>query len=356
MESILSTAFLQKALEESGHGIIVADPDGTILSASEKMVELTGYSVKELVGSTPRIFRSGHTTGETYRKLWETIRSGQTWTDAILNRRKDGTFFLDRETILGAIGPNGGRTCFVALHRNADVELELRLKVMKAESRFTDAVEKIDEAKDKVQKLVSLTNERLMGTAGALTATLEARDPYTAGHGRRTAQLMDLIGGELGLFDKYSRSTLCLGATLHDIGKVGIPDAILQKPGKLTPAEYEVIKTHPGIGFDILNYVLKQEEILRIVRHHHERLDGSGYPDGLTSDQLPDYVRAFSVCDCYVAMTSTRSYRLAMSSRDAVMILTDDALSGKLDMPSVKALRRLWKNGVLEELRHHRAA
>ena len=236
------------------------------------------------------------------------------------------------------------------------IELDLRLKIAKTEASLSDAIVEIDSAKTAIKTLVTLTSLQVESTANALIAAMEARDHYTAGHGKRTAIMMELLGAELGLFSRYSLEAIRTGAILHDIGKVSVPDSILLKQGSLTPPEYEVIKTHPAIGFDILSLALKQEEILRIVRHHHERLDGSGYPDGLRGHEIPDYVKAFSVCDCYDAMTSTRSYRRAMPSRDAISTLTDDALCGKLDMSSVKALKRLWKNGVMDDIQSMRAA
>lgn len=350
MDNILSSEFLKRALDESDHGILVTDYEGTILSVNEGLVKLTGFDEKELVGSNPRLLKSGQTPEAVYRELWGTLRSGRTWKGAVLNRAKDGSHFLDRETILSGIEPRSDRACFVAIHRNADIELDLRVKLSRAEASIGHFVDETDKAKAAIQTLVTLTNRQAETTSHALIAAIEARDAYTAGHGRRTALMMELIGDELGMFDRCSREAARIGAILHDIGKVGIPDAILLKQGRLTTEEYAVIKAHPSIGFDILKLAFKHEEILRIVRHHHERLDGTGYPDGLRGHELPDYVKVLSVCDCFDAMTSTRSYRRAMTEEDALSILTDDALTGRLDMAAVRALKRLSRNGVLGDV------
>jgi len=351
LEGILSGDLLKRALDESDHGIVVTDPEGTIQTVSERFVELSGYSASELVGSNPRLIRSGQTPDAMYRDLWETIRTGRTWKGAILNRRKDGTLFLDRESIIRGVGRTGDRACYVAIHRDSNVELDLRLKIAKAEANYQAVADEIDEAKSSINTLVSFTKHQLGSTAQSLIAAMEARDPYTAGHGRRTSLMIELVGDELGLFPQFSREGVRFGAILHDIGKIGVPDAILLKAGSLTGPEYEVIKTHPVVGFDILSLAFQEDEILRIVRSHHERLDGSGYPDRLRGPQIPDYVKAFSVCDCFDALTSSRSYRRALPAEDAISILTDDALTGRLDMSAVNAVRRLWKRGVLGDVK-----
>jgi len=347
---ILPADFLSRIVDEAELGIIVTELDGTIQVASPKILQLTGYTERDLIGAKPRAFRSGQTPEAVYKELWRTIRTGATWKGAILNRRKDGSLFLDRETIATGVGLKGNRACFIAIHRNADVELDLRLKVARAEATVGEKVSEIDDAKSTIKTLVTMTSQQAESTSHALIAALEARDPYTAGHGRRVSLMVELVCEELDLFSRFSRDAIRLGAILHDIGKVGIPDAILLKPGSLTEPEYDVIKTHPAIGFDILSHVAKLEETLRIVRHHHERLDGSGYPDGLRGHEIPDYVKAMTVCDSFDAMTSARAYRNPRSSEEALSILTDEALGGLVDMSAVKALKRLWNNGVLSDI------
>lgn len=341
---------LERALGESQLGLVVTDQDGYIHSVTPKIEELTGYSSRELIGATPRIFQSGQTKSETYRNLWTTIKSGKAWKGALINRRRSGAHFLDRETITNSQINHRGEIGFIAIHREANEELELMQKLHLAEAKAGETANEIDASKEKIRQLVAMTTQQAQGASLALIASMEARDPTTAGHGLRTSVMLELLGDQMGLFEKYDRDSLRIGAILHDIGKIGIHDSILLKQGPLTGAEFEVMKTHPEVGYRILSNISGHEHALQLVRSHHERLDGSGYPDGLTWEQIPDFVRVFSVIDCFDAMTSPRPYRCAMSIETAMSILTDDALCGKLDRSAVKGLRQLWESGVLNHI------
>jgi putative two-component system response regulator len=146
----------------------------------------------------------------------------------------------------------------------------------------------------------------------AMVKTLEQRDYYTAGHSRRVTAFTDAMALALGL-DSHQRHVIHLGSLIHDVGKIGIDDAILRKPGRLTQEEYEVIKSHPARGVNIVEPLNFLKETIPIIRHHHERFDGSGYPDGLTGDDIPLAARILTVADTYDAMTSSRAYRTALS-------------------------------------------
>ncbi|MFN2469417.1 MAG: HD domain-containing phosphohydrolase [Gaiellaceae bacterium] len=152
--------------------------------------------------------------------------------------------------------------------------------------------------------------------ATALVATLDARDRYTAGHSAAVAQYSRDIACELGL-QKEDQDAAHLCGLVHDIGKIGLPPGLLEKPGALTPEEREVMEEHSAIGERILANVDDYADIARIVRHHHERLDGRGYPDGLCGSEIPQISRILAVADAYDAMTSDRPYRAAMPSREA---------------------------------------
>jgi putative nucleotidyltransferase with HDIG domain len=158
--------------------------------------------------------------------------------------------------------------------------------------------------------------ESYVGTAEALAAALEAKDDYTADHARSIAELAVAVGQELGLDDAAVRD-LRFGAVFHDIGKIAIPDAILNKPGPLTDDEREIMQRHPVAGEQILRPVPAFADVRRIVRHDHERWDGSGYPDGLRGPQIPLGARVVFVVDAYHAMVSDRPYRGAMPEPEA---------------------------------------
>ena len=145
--------------------------------------------------------------------------------------------------------------------------------------------------------------------ASALARAVDAKDSYTRSHCQTVSQLCGLIGAELG-FDAGRLTRLRLAGLLHDVGKIGVPDAILNKPAKLTDDEYEQMKRHSLLGYDIVQAADMEVEA-RWVRHHHERFDGGGYPDGLAGEEIPLESRVILVADAFEAMTSDRPYRLA---------------------------------------------
>jgi diguanylate cyclase (GGDEF)-like protein len=159
--------------------------------------------------------------------------------------------------------------------------------------------------------LYTQLEQTYQGTAEALAAALEAKDNYTADHARSIADLAVEVGNQLDLPADTLRDVR-YGAIFHDIGKIAIPDAILNKPGELSPDEFEVVKLHPVTGEQILAPVPFLADVRRIVRHDHERWDGTGYPDGLRGSQIPIGARIVFVVDAYHAMTSDRPYRLGM--------------------------------------------
>ena len=161
-----------------------------------------------------------------------------------------------------------------------------------------------EELKEASQKL----EQAYMESIETLRYTVEAKDPYTRGHSDRVSEFSVLIGKYLGLSDE-DLHTLKIGGLFHDIGKIGIPDSILLKPGKLTPDEYSEIKNHPSIGVHILSNAAIFRDIIPIVKHHHERYDGLGYPSKLKGEDIPYLARIAAVADTFDAMTSRRTYR-----------------------------------------------
>lgn len=156
------------------------------------------------------------------------------------------------------------------------------------------------------------TNDKLekayLDSIETLRHTIEAKDIYTRGHSDRVAEISVLIGKRLGLSDEDIR-TLHVGGLFHDIGKIGVPDSILQKDGKLTDEEFDQIKQHPNIGVHILSNSSIFDDILPIVKHHHEKFDGTGYPDKLSGENIPYLARIAAVADSFDAMSSKRAYR-----------------------------------------------
>jgi putative nucleotidyltransferase with HDIG domain len=168
-----------------------------------------------------------------------------------------------------------------------------------------------------VDEAEAQTESAYTGAIRALAVALDARDPYTAGHSERVSVLSVAIGRVLNLPDEQIE-VLRLGALLHDIGKIGVPDHVLRKPGPLTPAEFEIIQQHPVLGSRILRSVPFLARHLPIVELHHERPDGRGYPHGLREDDIPLAARIVHVADAYDAITSARAYRAARPGNEAV--------------------------------------
>ncbi|MCB2181283.1 MAG: HD domain-containing protein [Desulfobulbaceae bacterium] len=167
-------------------------------------------------------------------------------------------------------------------------------------------------------------HDAFLHTAEALAEAINSRDPYTGGHTRRVSQYSLQLAEALNLSTK-EKEDLRLGAILHDIGKIGIDDAILRKGGIFSPEEKEIMKNHPEIGANILEHVDEMEEVIRGVRHHHEWFDGSGYPDGLRKNDIPLAARIIAIADVFDALTTDRPYRKAMKKEAAIKIIQEDA-------------------------------
>lgn len=167
-------------------------------------------------------------------------------------------------------------------------------------------------------------NQKLTtGVIKAMGGTVDARDRYTKGHSDRVAAYSREIARELG-FSEFDCEQIYLTGLLHDVGKIGTPDAVLNKAGKLTEEEFEIIKRHPRQGYDIIKHLDELAFAFEGVLHHHERMDGRGYPDGLAADKIPLFARVIAVADAYDAMTSSRSYRAGMPLDKAEKIVREN--------------------------------
>lgn len=181
-------------------------------------------------------------------------------------------------------------------------------EVCRIDHRLFDTLARLLALHDACFADVYWNSEAVTGLVHSLTSAIDAKDPYTRGHSDRVARIALRLGQELG-FDTSTLKTLYLSGLLHDIGKIGIDDAILLKPGNLTKEEYEHIKSHTVIGYNIISGLKSLKDMLPAVRHHHESWDGKGYPDGLAGEEIPLVARVVAVADSYDAMSSTRPYR-----------------------------------------------
>ena len=211
-------------------------------------------------------------------------------------------------------GINAGADDFLTKPVNAH-ELQARVRSLVRRKRYTDDL-------DSAESVIL-----------SLGLTVEARDPYTLGHGKRMAAYAAAFGVHLDLPDE-DVSALHRGGYLHDVGKVGVPDAVLLKPGRLAPDELALMRQHPVIGDALCGDLRLLRPVKGLVRHHHERLDGSGYPDGLRGDAIPLLAQIAAIVDAFDALTSDRVYRPA---------LTQDAACAELQ----EEVRRGWRNPIL---------
>jgi putative two-component system response regulator len=189
------------------------------------------------------------------------------------------------------------------------------------------------------------------GILFALAEAVEQRDHHIAGHCQRLAFISVTLGVAMGL-DRLRLLALYRGGYLHDVGKVGIPDSILFKPAELTAEEWVIMRSHSTRGEEICRHLTSMKHVLPIIRHHHEKWDGSGYPDGLRGEQIPLLARVLQVADIYDALTSPRPYKPAFSQREALRTIQQEAGRGWRDPHVVKLFLRVHKD-VLSKMPDH---
>jgi putative nucleotidyltransferase with HDIG domain len=221
-------------------------------------------------------------------------------------------------------------------------------RVTKGDLTARSGIEQDDEIGALAKAFDAMTQklqQQHLATIRALTSAIDARDPYTLGHSVRVAQLSVELGRRIAL-PKAMLQHVEVGGYLHDIGKIGIRDAVLLKPGALTPEQRTIIQDHPRIGLQILEPVDLAPEILAFVGGHHERLNGSGYPLGLTGEEISIVPRIGAVADIYDAVTTDRPYRKAMTVEETLDLLRREADEGLLDPVIVSAMAEvaaLWE-------------
>ncbi len=192
-------------------------------------------------------------------------------------------------------------------------------------------VSTVKEAFNRYQVVQSLRNID-ESTFLSLAQTIELKDPYTSGHCERVTNYALMIASELG-FPEDDLKSIKFGAWLHDCGKIGIPENILNKKGPLSEREYDIVKKHPAWGAEVANQANLSQKIVNIIHYHHERYDGSGYPSGIQGDSMPVESRIVTVADVYDALTSNRSYREKYSNDKAIKIML--AMSGNVFDPAM---------------------
>ncbi|MEZ5313926.1 MAG: HD domain-containing protein [Thermoanaerobaculia bacterium] len=197
----------------------------------------------------------------------------------------------------------------------------------------------------RLKDAASRNRDLFISSIRAFAAAIDAKDPYTRGHSERVAELSRTIARSLGLNEEFQQK-LWIGALLHDVGKIGIEDAILQKSAVLSPEEFELMKAHPVIGVEILQSIDPLREMLPAVRSHHEGWNGRGYPDGLRGEAIPLMARIVAVADTFDAITTSRPYQKAYEPHYAAELITELAGS-RFDAKVVTAFLRAFEGGAL---------
>jgi len=225
------------------------------------------------------------------------------------------------------------------------VQLTSRTEIGELAQTFNHMTEDLERFVADLKRAAEENRALFMGSIQMLAGAVDEKDPYTRGHSDRVTRYSTLIATEMGLTDEQIE-VVRVSAQLHDVGKIGIEDRILKKPGALTPEEYEVMKTHTTRGANILRPVQQLKEMIPGIELHHESLDGRGYPFGLKGDEIPLVPRIIGVADAFDAITTNRPYQTAHPPEYAVKIIRNLA-KNKFDTNVVSALERVFERGDL---------
>lgn len=299
------------AIRTCVNAIAMADLKGSLTYVNTAFLNLWGYdNDKEILGTHVIDFLQMQVEGKATKIIEAIIKNGG-WIEELVAKREDGSTFDVQLSASMVTEDDGSPVCMMAF--------------------FLD-ITKRKQAEKELKQAIQTLQKALGGAIQAISLTVEARDPYTAGHQRRVAKLSCAIAKELTLSENQINA-ISMAAIVHDIGKIYVPAEILNKPGQLTENEFGIIKTHPQIGYDILKEIEFPWPVAQIVRQHHERMNGSGYPSGLSDDNIMMEARILGLADAVEAMVSHRPYRPALGLDKALEEISQN--SGILYDPDV---------------------
>jgi len=312
-ESELATLLLKQYKHAIDTSAILskANINGEITYVNKSFCKISQYTEEECLGKNHSIVKHPDMDPLVFEDMWKTIRSKREWRGIIKNRAKDGSEYIVDSLIIPLLDTN-----------NEIIEyLGIRHDITKLEHYKIDLQNQLDIA---VKDIVD-TQKEVVFTMGAIG---ETRSKETGFHVKRVAEYSYILAKLAGL-DNESAELLKLASPMHDIGKVGIPDAILNKPGKLTVEEFEIMKTHSTLGYEMLKGsnrdILQTSSI--VAYEHHEKWDGTGYPRGLKKSNIHIYGRITSICDVFDALGSDRCYKKAWKLDDILNLFKEQ--SGK---------------------------
>lgn len=292
-DSDLDEAFhLSKQYEtviDESNSLTRVDTEGKILFVNKRFCELSGYAKEEVIEQSFSAMYADDIDPLIVKQLWETIQSGHVWRGVLKNKRKDGSLYWVKATVVPIKDKQGKITEFMSVRNDISEIIKLHEEI-------------------------ESTQQEIIYHMGEIA---ESRSQETGNHVRRVAEYSRLLALKYGL-DAQEANKIAMASPMHDIGKVGIPDAILHKPGKLTDEEWEIMKTHAMLGYAVLQHskrpILQASAI--IAKEHHEKYDGTGYPLGLSGEAIHLYARIVAIADVFDALSHDRCYKKAWEDAD----------------------------------------
>ena len=375
----------QQAQRTSGYSIFALNADGVLFSEPADEERFTGMSYQDLEivrefiavgGSRVMPYSAPNTAGEAVDLVgayYETSLGWGIFMQAEENRAyfmvadmKRDTWYYAGMVAVGALAVGLAFAGWISrpIRRLADsslafaegdfharVPVRSRNEIGELAATFNVMAETLERYIARLKRAVQENSQLFLGSIRALAAAIDEKDAYTRGHSERVRGYAATLARSMGLPPEEVWRTE-VGALLHDVGKIGIQDCILNKPGPLTEEEYEIMKTHPVRGANIMEPIQQLSDVIPIMKHHHERWDGLGYPDGLESTHIPLSTRLVTIADCWDAMTTNRPYQKAMGMEQGIQRL--EVLSGKVFDPEavkvfVDGMRRGEYRDVYDE-------
>ncbi|WP_419770336.1 MAG: HD domain-containing phosphohydrolase [Candidatus Marinarcus sp.] len=317
----------EKMIEAYSKNVIASRTDlkGIITYTSDAFVEISGYTKEELLGQPHNIVRHPNMPKESFKDMWETIQAGHVWKGEVQNRKKNGDFYYVAATITPIFDEDNDIIGYSAIRQDITHEKEIfklnkELDTYKKhlETRVSNATKQIEELMNEIED----TQKEVIFTMGAIG---ERRSEETGNHVKRVAEYTKLLALYYGM-DEKEAEMLRQASPMHDIGKVGIADSILNKPGLYTPEEHKLMQEHTTLGYNMLKSskreLLKTAAIIAI--EHHERWDGKGYPNGLKGEEIHIYGRITALADVFDALGSMRVYKEPWSDEDIFKLFKEE--------------------------------
>lgn len=318
--NVLDKITLHYALENIVDMVIITDMKSVIQYVNPAFTQVTGFTREEALGNKPSIQKSPHTTVETYKEMWSVILKGGWWRGEIINKKKSGALWHSYLSISQIRDDAGKPFAYIGISRD------------------------ITEMKQLQDDLFKMSLEAIY----MLAMAAEAKDNVTGSHLQRVRFYSEAIARKMGMSEKEAVE-IGYSSMMHDVGKLHIPDAILQKPGKLSPEEWNEMKKHPIRGAAILGEKPFYQVARDIAASHHERWDGSGYPEGKRATDIPLGARIVAVADVFDALITSRSYKNAWPGEVARAKIVEGQ-GRQFDPKVVEAFDQLYKENVIMEI------